>query len=118
MKEISDLELRAMQVLWHHQTCCVHMVHEALSVTRPTAYTTAQTILERLHKKDYVIKQHMGKKSIYQPKISKQLYATFLIKKLFSQLATDFDDVLFKSLAKGLEAFTPTQKQKLAKLIK
>ena len=52
--KLSPLELQVMEVLWEKGPCCVRDIIDALKRKRRPAYTTIQTIVNRLESKKAV----------------------------------------------------------------
>jgi predicted transcriptional regulator len=114
---MSDLETKVMLVLWKQRACCVQLIKESLTVPKPMAYTTIQTLLERLIKKGYVIKHQAGNAAVYAPHITKQAYATQLITQLFRKLSQDFAEVTSPAINKSLEVLPHKNQLALKKLL-
>lgn len=68
--ELSPLELDCMKVLWLLDEASVRDIQQALVPTRPRAYTTIMTILDRLAQKGVVLRRKAGKAWVYQAKLS------------------------------------------------
>lgn len=67
MAVLGDLEQHVMAVLWRAQRALsVREVHELLHYTRPVAYTTVMTVLDRLAKKDVVERRLDGRAWLYR----------------------------------------------------
>lgn len=99
---MSLLESKAMLILWKHRTCCVHMIKMELESDKKMAYTTVQTIMERLVNKGMAKKHQVDKTTVYTPAVTKTAYATSLVNICIQQLLTNYEDVLVISLTKGL----------------
>ena len=67
--QLTPLELEIMQVLWRLGACNVQTVQDALGGR--LAYTTVQTMLNRLHRKGRVKRSLEGKAYEYLPVISR-----------------------------------------------
>ena len=67
--QLTPLELEIMQVLWRLGACNVQAVQDALGGR--LAYTTVQTMLNRLHRKGRVRRSLEGKAYEYIPVISR-----------------------------------------------
>ena len=64
--ELGHLELRVMEVLWVHGESNVHDVVQRLG--RPLAYTTVMTTLDRLFKKDLLVRRKWERAFLYAPR--------------------------------------------------
>lgn len=69
MEALGPLEIEVMEVLWLHGECNVHKVVERL--TRPLAYTTVMTTLDRLYKKKLLVRRKSERAFIYQASLSR-----------------------------------------------
>ncbi|OYN89452.1 BlaI/MecI/CopY family transcriptional regulator [Parenemella sanctibonifatiensis] len=74
MAVLGDLEHRVMGALWRtSQARSVREVHEELSGEdgeKQLAYTTVMTVLDRLAKKDLVMRERDGRAWIYRPAVT------------------------------------------------
>ena len=67
---LGHLELQVMEVLWTHGECNVHDVAERLA--RPLAYTTVMTTLDRLFKKEVLVRRKSERAFLYAPRWTRQ----------------------------------------------
>ena len=67
---LAPLELDCMNALWPLGEATVRDIQQALAETRPRAYTTIMTILDRLAKKSVVQRRKAGRAWIYSPNLS------------------------------------------------
>jgi predicted transcriptional regulator len=65
--DLAPLELDCMNALWPAGEATVRDIQEALLPTRPRAYTTIMTILDRLAQKGIVLRRKSGRAWVYQP---------------------------------------------------
>ena len=63
---LGHLELRVMEVLWVHGESNVHDVVQRLG--RPLAYTTVMTTLDRLFKKNLLVRRKWERAFLYAPR--------------------------------------------------
>lgn len=110
---MSQLESRAMLFLWKQRTCCVHMVQVELEKEKRLAYTTVQTIMDRLVTKGFAKKHQLDKTAVYTPMITKPAYATSLVTTLIQQLSTNYPDEIVTALLKGLTLLEQKQLSKI-----
>src|SRR3954469_10965127 len=68
--DLAPLELDCMNALWPFGEATVRQIQETLLPTRPRAYTTIMTILDRLAQKGIVERRKSGRAWIYRPNIS------------------------------------------------
>jgi predicted transcriptional regulator len=68
--DLAPLELECMNALWPLGQATVRDIQQALAATRPRAYTTIMTILDRLAQKGAVVRQKAGRAWLYRPAFS------------------------------------------------
>jgi BlaI family transcriptional regulator, penicillinase repressor len=68
--DLAPLELECLSVLWPMGEGTVRDIHLALAASRPRAYTTVLTIMDRLEQKGIVTRRKMGRAFHYQAKLS------------------------------------------------
>ena len=71
-----------MNALWRLGEATVRDVHAALATTRPRAYTTIMTILDRLAQKGVVQRQKSGRAWLYKPGLSADQARTHAVERL------------------------------------
>ncbi len=69
MEVLGPLEIAVMEILWTHGEGNVHDVAQRL--TRPLAYTTVMTTLDRLYKKHLLDRRKSERAFFYQPRFSR-----------------------------------------------
>jgi BlaI family penicillinase repressor len=68
--DLAPLELECLIVLWPMGEGTVRDIHHALAASRPRAYTTVMTIMDRLEQKGIVARRKVGRAFCYQPLLS------------------------------------------------
>lgn len=111
----SKLENEVLSVLWNCQKCSVKDVKQQL--TRPLAYTTVATLLERLYKKNLVNRQKLNSVLVYSPKVTRANYSSNLIQNFFRQILNNFGNTAITSFADSIDKLPKEQRQKLLKLL-
>ena len=61
------LELACLSALWHLQEANVRCVQEVVAQSRPLAYTTIMTVLDRLVRKGKLNRRKVGRSFVYAP---------------------------------------------------
>ncbi len=82
----SEQEWEIMSVLWKMKQATVKDVWQALYPNAEKAYTTVQTVMERLVKKRALEKEKIGLVNFYRPAISRQAAAEQVTKSLAKRL--------------------------------
>jgi len=65
------LELLCLKALWSLNEGNVRAVREIVSQTRPLAYTTIMTVLDRLVRKGKLTRRKVGRAFVYAPQMSR-----------------------------------------------
>jgi BlaI family penicillinase repressor len=68
--DLAPLELDCMNALWPSGEATVRQIQETLRPTRPRAYTTIMTILDRLAQKGIVQRRKSGRAWVYRANLS------------------------------------------------
>jgi BlaI family penicillinase repressor len=68
----TESELEILQILWDKESATVREVHEELSKTKDSVYTTTLKLLQIMFEKRLVTRDDRAKTHIYQPAISRQ----------------------------------------------
>ena len=80
--DLAPLELDCMNALWGLGEATVRDIHAALATTRPRAYTTIMTILDRLAQKGVVERQKSGRAWLYKANLSADQARTHAVARL------------------------------------
>jgi BlaI family transcriptional regulator, penicillinase repressor len=82
---LSRLELRILEVLWARGACSVREMHETLPEKGRPAFTTLQTMVYRLEKKQALRQvKRIGNANIFEAVISRDQAHTGLVEELLS----------------------------------
>jgi predicted transcriptional regulator len=68
--DLAPLELECLSVLWPMDEASVREIHRELSASRPRAYTTVLTIMDRLTQKGIVTRRKAGRAYRYRANLS------------------------------------------------
>jgi BlaI family transcriptional regulator, penicillinase repressor len=71
-----------MNALWRLGEATVRDIHAALAITRPRAYTTIMTILDRLAQKGVVERKKSGRAWLYKANLSADQARTHAVARL------------------------------------
>jgi predicted transcriptional regulator len=66
------LEMLCLKALWSLGEGNVSRVREAVAASKPLAYTTVMTVLDRLARKNAVSRRKVGRAFVYAPNISRE----------------------------------------------
>ncbi|HSZ20574.1 MAG TPA: BlaI/MecI/CopY family transcriptional regulator [Candidatus Acidoferrum sp.] len=68
--DLAPLELECLSVLWPMGQGTVRDICRALAASRPRAYTTVMTIMDRLEQKGIVARRKVGRAYLYEARLS------------------------------------------------
>ncbi len=71
-RELPDLELTCLRILWHNGDLNVHEVRRLLRPHRELAYTTVMTVLDRLTRKGAASRRKVGRAHLYHAEIPRE----------------------------------------------
>lgn len=80
--DLAPLELECMSVLWPLVEGTVRDIHQRLAASRPRAYTTIMTIMDRLARKGIVARRKVGRAYRYQANLSAEEARVSAIEKI------------------------------------
>lgn len=106
------LELACLTILWKRGEADVGEVREALRATRPLAYTTVMTVLERLSRKGMVTRKKSGRSFRYAPARDREEMRALAIAQLVEQFFDGSVEDLnrfFRTFATGGPAALPLE---------
>ena len=73
-KQLTDVELEMMKLIWRVGPCNVHQILEHLPQERALAYTSVSTMVRILEQKQFVRSVKDGRGHLYQAMVSRQDY--------------------------------------------
>jgi predicted transcriptional regulator len=98
--DLAPLELECMSALWPLGEGTVRDIHRQIATSRPRAYTTIMTIMDRLAHKGIVTRRRVGRAYRYQPNLSANEARVSAVEKI----VTGFFDGSPEALAAHLAA--------------
>lgn len=78
-RQMGDLQLAILRVLWEREEAAVAQVHRALLEERGLAPTTIATMLVKMEKKGVVSHRVEGRKFVYRPAVSEDEVAQSMV---------------------------------------
>ena len=79
-------ELEILQVLWQKGKATVREVHEELSRTKDSGYTTTLKLMQIMFEKGIVIRDDSNKTHIYQPNVTREKTQRHMVGKMIDTL--------------------------------
>ncbi len=116
-KSISGLEQQVMDIVWTHKECSVRVVYKELQKTKPIAYTTVATLLQRLEAKGLVSKKDNEKAYVYRAKVSKEAYSKSLATGFLEKFISSFGNLAISSFAESIEKLPKEKREYFLKLL-
>lgn len=98
-----DLQIRVMQTLWKLGTAGVEEVRLALPAGSRGAYTTVQTVLNRLTDRGLLARERRGKRMEYRPQITEAEYVSRALQHALGSASSDARQAALAELIGGLE---------------
>ena len=99
---VSKAELEVLKVLWERPSATVREVNAALREQgRDQAYTTVQTLLQRLQAKGYVSSDRGGPANVYRAAVSRDDLVSQRLRELSEQLCDGTSSPLLLALVEG-----------------
>lgn len=87
LPDLGHLEIAVMEIIWQRGESSVHQVVESLS--RPVAYTTAMTTLDRLFKKGLLERRKAERAFLYSPRLSRREWEHKRVGQLVAQVSNE-----------------------------
>jgi len=117
-KQPSEGELEILQILWEIQPASVKAVHEQVSRTKETGYTTTLKQMQRMVEKGLINKtDSRGKLQVYEATISEKATRKSLLNNMINKAFQGSTASLIMH-ALGSEKTTPEELEKIKALIK
>ena len=115
--ETSDTELEILKALWDHGAGTVRELKVVLKKAgRHWAYTTVQTLLNRLEAKGYVKSDKAGFAHVFHPTVTRDKLMRQRLKDLANELCDGAATPLVLALVDG-QRFTPEELEQFRRLL-
>ena len=110
-----ELQSQIMTALWRLGEGTVPEVRAALPVRCRSAYTTVQTVLNRLAGRGLLAREKQGKQIVYRPRLSEADYLSRSIETTLAGASTEARQAVLAGLVGGLDKAELSELQTLAK---
>lgn len=114
--QLTRLELELMKVLWETGPATVQKVQQKLAGQRPLAYTTVQTMLNLLHRKQKLKRTLRDRAYVYSPVVSRRQEVGRTMGDIIDRLFGGSAESLVLSLVEGRH-LTPETLRRLNRLL-
>lgn len=98
-----ELQEQIMRVLWRHGKARVEKVREALPKRHRGAYTTVQTVLNRLAERGLLRRQRKGNVILYVPRVTEAEYLSGSLDRALAGASEEARRAAIAELMGGLE---------------
>ena len=110
-----ELQTQVMATLWRLGAGTVEQVRQALPSRYQGAYTTVQTVLNRLAERGLLSREREGRGIVYRPRVSEAEYLSRTIRRTLAGASTDARQAALADLIGGMDKAELGEVQKLAK---
>jgi predicted transcriptional regulator len=100
------LELACLRALWRLEEANVKAVQEVVGESRPLAYTTIMTVLDRLVRKGKLTRRKTGRSFVYSPSQSRDALRRLAVRELVEGYFDGSESELIAFLRNGQPAAT------------
>ncbi len=100
---LGDVQAQIMAAMWRLEAGTVDQVRNALPPRYQGAYTTVQTMLNRLSERGFLTRRRAGHAIIYRPKISETQYLSRTIQSTLASASPDARHAALAQLIGGLQ---------------
>lgn len=97
-----ELQAQIMTALWRLETGTVEQVRSALPQRYRSAYTTVQTVLNRLAERGFLARKRVGQAIVYRPKLTESQYLSRTIRHTLASATPDARQAALAQLISGL----------------
>ena len=104
----TESELEILQVLWQRGTATVRDVHEELSATKDSGYTTTLKLMQIMFEKGLVIRDDSSKTHVYEANVSKEKTQQHMLGKMMNTL---FEGSASQLVMQALGSKKPSKKE-------
>src|SRR5487761_1261181 len=115
---LHELEALVMDEVWRRETATVRDVMDAINkgASKPRAYTTMMTIMDRLHRKGLLDRRSERNTYIYTPRLDRTEYADARAQAEVDALVDEWGDVALVHFAKQMGTLDPKRREQLRRL--
>ncbi len=99
--DLPPLELRCLAALWDAGQATVHEIRAQLLPSRPLAYTTVMTVMDRLARKGVVEREKRGRAHLYRPAVTREAISEHALQQMVENFFRGSYDELIRHLQNG-----------------
>lgn len=109
-----ELQAQLMSALWRIESGTVEQVRSALPPRYRGAYTTVQTVLNRLTERGMLARERQGQRFVYRPVLTEAEYLSRSIEQTLATASADARQAALVALIGGLKKDEVADLQRLA----
>jgi predicted transcriptional regulator len=109
-----ELQLEVMAVLWRLGSGTVEQVRQSLPEHQQGAYTTVQTVLNRLADRGLLLRERVGPRIVYRPSLTEGEYLSRSIAATLQGATPDARQAALAKLVDGLDSQELAELERLA----
>lgn len=113
-----ELQTQVMAALWRIGAGTVEQVRGALPPRHRGAYTTVQTVLNRLAERGFLKRKRTGQAIVYRPRLTEAEYLSRSIEQTLASASADARQAALAQLIRGLETDELADLQRLGEEIR
>jgi predicted transcriptional regulator len=99
---LPPLELECLQALWALGQGTVQQLHARLLASRPLAYTTVMTVMDRLTRKGMVEREKHGRAHLYHPRVAEEELRRDALNRILENFFAGSPEELLRYLEAGV----------------
>lgn len=107
-----------MIVVWELKSCHARDIVSKFEKTKPLAYTTVATLLDRLYKKGMVNRKNEGSVFVFSPKSTSEEYSKKIAKFFLNNFFDSFGESAMVSFAESVESLPRKKREDLLRLLR
>ena len=108
------LELVCLKALWSLGEGSVGDVRRIVALSKPLAYTTVMTVLDRLARKNIVARRKVGRAFVYAPQVSQEAVRRMAFREFLESYFDGSADGLIEFLGESQQAGPPVTRSATA----
>jgi len=116
LKDMSPAEFEIVKLLWKRERLSSKEIHEEIAAKTKWSYSTTRTVIERMVKKDFLVKESFHGLNVYAAKVSKVRTMARQVSE-FAERILETDPLALLPLFAKSEILTPEELGKLRALL-
>lgn len=102
MSNYTDTDFEILKILWKHKALSGKEIHDIVQKQYKWAYSTTRTVIDRMVKKELILKESFHGINLYSPRISK-------VQGFANQITRFAENILERDVSAVLPLFSKTE---------